>query len=233
VFIREKNNSVILSGTTTFEECGKSQVIKSIIPNIDKAMKLIASQAIRNGATLAGNIVNASPIGDMTMILLALNAKLILKGKTEREVALKDFYLDYKKVDKADGEIIEKIVFEKPGHGFRFNFEKVSKRTHLDIASVNTAFAAFVENGMINSATLSAGGIAPIPKVLKEASEFLAGKEINNALMNEVVDIANSEISPISDVRGSAEYKKLLLGQLIKAHFIELFPERLNIGDAI
>ncbi|NOX17367.1 MAG: 2Fe-2S iron-sulfur cluster binding domain-containing protein [Chlorobi bacterium] len=232
-FISEENGSVILSGATTFEDFFNSEIIKTAIPNIHKAFKLIASQAVRNSATLAGNIVNASPIGDMTIILLALNAKLILKGKREREIALKDFYLDYKKVDKANDEIIEKIIFEKPGRGFRFNFEKVSKRTHLDIASVNTAFAAFADDGIIRSATLSAGGIAPIPKVLEEATEFLSGKEINNALLNEVVEIANSVISPISDVRGSADYKRLLLGQLIKAHFIELFSDRLNVGEAI
>jgi xanthine dehydrogenase small subunit len=232
-YIKEENGKIVLSGTTTFEEFGKSEIIRSLIPNIGKAIKLIASQAIRNSATLAGNIVNASPIGDITIILLALNANLHLKGKTEREIALSDFYLDYKKVDLNEGEMIETISFKKPEKDFYFNFEKVSKRTHLDIASVNTAFACVVENGKIESATISAGGIAPVPKALKKTSDFLSGKEINNQLLNDAVEMANSEVSPISDVRGSAEYKRLLLGQLIKAHFIELFPERLNIGEAI
>ena len=232
-FIKEEENTIILSGGTTFEEFAKSEIIQSLIPNIDKAMKLIASQAIRNSATLAGNIANASPIGDMTMILLALNANLRLKGISEREIALSDFYLDYKKIDKAADETIEEIFFSKPAKDFYFNFEKVSKRTHLDIASVNTAFAGVVKNGKIENALISAGGIAPVPKVLKETSKFISGKEINNELLNGAIEIANSEISPISDVRGTADYKRLLLGQLIKAHFITLFPELLNIGEAI
>lgn len=232
-FIKEEENTIILSGGTTFEEFAKSEIIQSLIPNIDKAMKLIASQAIRNSATLAGNIANASPIGDMTMILLALNANLRLKGISEREIALSDFYLDYKKIDKAADETIEEIYFSKPAKDFYFNFEKVSKRTHLDIASVNTAFAGVVKNGKIENALISAGGIAPVPKVLKETSKFISGKEINNELLNGAIEIANSEISPISDVRGTADYKRLLLGQLIKAHFITLFPELLNIGEAI
>ena len=63
--------------------------------------------------------------------------------------------------------------------------------------------------------------------------EFISGKEIDNELLNGAIENANSEISPISDVRGTADYKRLLLGQLIKAHFIALFPELLNIGEAI
>jgi len=79
------------------------------------------------------------------------------------------------------------------------------------------------ENEIIG-AGISAGGVAPIPKYLQRASDFLLGRKITEELIHELIAIAHSEISPISDARGSAQYKRLLLAQLIKAHFIELFP---------
>ena len=77
----------------------------------------------------------------------------------------------------------------------------------------------------IKEARISAGGVAPIPLFLEKTSQFLAGKTINEELIFQVIEIMQSEISPISDARGSKEYKALLLGQLIKAHFIKLFPK--------
>jgi xanthine dehydrogenase small subunit len=78
---------------------------------------------------------------------------------------------------------------------------------------------------VIVNAGISAGGVGPIPMYLQKASAFLTGKKIDDALIQEVVALAQTEISPISDARGSKEYKTLLLGQLIKAHFMTLFPE--------
>jgi xanthine dehydrogenase small subunit len=103
-------------------------------------------------ATLAGNFVNASPIGDMTVWFLALDAAIELcrsphvgNGVT-RSVRLKDFYRGYKDLAKSEDEIITTIRFRKPGSDFYFNFEKVSKRTYLDISTVNTAISLRVES---------------------------------------------------------------------------------------
>lgn len=173
-------------------------------------------------ATVAGNLVNASPIGDLTIFLLALDATLELKDTVSgenRKILLKDFYQGYKKLDKKPGEIVEFISFEIPGAADHFHFEKVSKRMHLDIASVNTAICLRMDGNLIRKASISGGGVAPVPKYLSETSAFLGGKELTETLVNEVTTLACAEISPISDARGSKEYKSLLLRQLIKAHF--------------
>ena len=75
----------------------------------------------------------------------------------------------------------------------------------------------------IEEAHVAAGGVAPVPLYLKETSAFLSGKEINPETIAQAEEIIQSEISPISDVRGSADYKRLLLRQLFRAHFVELF----------
>jgi xanthine dehydrogenase small subunit len=211
--ISEKNDQI---------EIMESPLMHAIFPRLREHLKLVSSTPIRNMATLAGNVANASPIGDLTIWLLALNARLQLSdGTARREIALRDFYLGYKNMAKSQTEVIEKITFTRPRHTNHFNFEKVCKRTYLDIASVNTAILLEIEKGYIATAHVSAGGVSPIPLYLKNTAAFLKGKmtEKRAEWLPEAHAILQSEVSPISDVRGSAEYKRLLLRQLFQAHF--------------
>jgi xanthine dehydrogenase small subunit len=146
-------------------------------------------------------------------------------GKAKRELSLRSLYKGYKTLDKKPGEHIEQVWFDLPDKNTHFHFEKVSKRTHLDIASVNTAICITIVGDVIEKASLSAGGVGPVPMYLQKTSEFLKEKKISEETINGAVAIMQTEISPISDARGAKEYKTLLLGQLIKAHFMELFPE--------
>jgi xanthine dehydrogenase small subunit len=233
-YIVENNNRIELGGGTTFEEFKQSSILRNIIPTLEKDIDLIASLPIRNSATIGGNLTNASPIGDLTIILLALNSILILSdGKNERELPLSEYYLDYKKLNKNPNEYIKAVWLEVPQNKFHFSFEKVSKRTYLDIASVNSAMLIEMDNNKIKNIFISAGGIAPIPKLLKETNQYLIEKEISIDTIDSALTIMENEISPISDVRGSAEYKKLLLNQLIKAHFFKLFPELINEKEIV
>ncbi|MGB9664051.1 MAG: FAD binding domain-containing protein [Ignavibacteria bacterium] len=217
---------IFIGGATTISEVEESDLIQLIIPELKDFLKLFGSKPIRNRATVAGNIVNASPIGDFTNILLALNADIHLSnGNEKRTVPLKKFFLAYKQLDKKEDELIQSISFKKPDKGYLFNFEKISRRTYLDIASVNSTFFGYVENGIFKEVSFTAGGVAPIPLFLKETSSFLKNKEINLGTIEQSVEIALKEISPISDARGSAEYKTLLLRQLLLAHFEKFFPE--------
>jgi xanthine dehydrogenase small subunit len=233
-YIVENNNRIELGGGTTFEEFKQSSILRNIIPTLEKDIDLIASLPIRNSATIGGNLTNASPIGDLTIILLALNSILILSdGKNERELPLSEYYLDYKKLNKNPNEYIKAVWLEVPQNKFHFSFEKVSKRTYLDIASVNSAMLIEMDNNKIKNIFISAGGIAPIPKLLKETNQYLIDKEISIDTIDSALTIMENEISPISDVRGSAEYKKLLLNQLIKAHFLKLFPQLINEKEIV
>lgn len=208
-----------IGAAATVTAFAESELIQVFFPDLKKYIKLISSTPIRNMATMAGNLANASPIGDMSIFLLALDSELLLNKKgTTRIIRLKDFYKGYKQVDKEVDEIIEKIIFTPPQN--KFNFEKVSKRTHLDIASVNTACQiSLSDDEVVHTIHLSAGGVAPFPKYLAETGSFLRGKKINTENLKAAIEIMNTEIAPISDARGSADYKRLLLRQLFLAHF--------------
>jgi xanthine dehydrogenase small subunit len=235
--IRDLGDTIEIGASATVTDLMVSPVMQAIFPDLYKHLKLVSSTPIRNMATLAGNFVNASPIGDMTVWFLALDAELELAEPhaarvqaTQRTLKLKDLFLGYKQLGKQPDEIITAIRFNKPSGDFRFNFEKVCKRTYLDIATANTAISAVVDDNVgasgtlaLQSAHVSAGGVGPIPMYLRETSAFFVGKEISEETIAAANDIMQSEISPISDVRGTADYKRLLLRQLFRAHFVEMF----------
>jgi xanthine dehydrogenase small subunit len=211
--IIQEDKRCTFGAAVTVTDLLESAVMQAHFPQLATYIKRVSSTPIRNMATIAGNFINASPIGDFTIFFLVLNTTL--EFNNGRKLPLKDLYLGYKKLDKHPEEYITRISFDLPD---TFHFEKVCKRTHLDIASVNTAISITKEG----SVCISAGGVGPVPMLLKATSAYLTGKTIDEDIIQEAIEIAQSEITPISDTRGSAAYKRLLLGQLIKAHFITL-----------
>lgn len=230
--IKAENGTCVIGASATLSEIETSPVINKYIPEISSYFKLVSSEQIRNMGTIAGNIVNASPIGDLTILFLALNAEVnISSSGSDRSVPLRDFFHGYKKTDIRKNEFVVSISFPFNDKPILFNFEKVSKRTYLDIASVNSAIQIIMESEKIKECYLSAGGVSPVPLFLNKTCEFLTGKTIAPSVILQANTILQEEVLPISDVRGSKEYKRLLLRQLFFAHFIKLFPGSMNLND--
>ncbi|QBZ97955.1 FAD binding domain-containing protein [Flavobacterium sangjuense] len=228
-------NACVLKSSVTVTDLMENERLLETIPNWYNYLKLLSSTPIRNIATIAGNIANGSPIGDFTIILLAMKAQLTLTNKENdsRKVMLKDFYLGYKTLDKKADEIITEIAFELPTNETQFNFEKVCKRQYLDIASVNSAMTISNSGNTITEAHASMGGVGPIPTYLAKTSEFLANKSITVSVIKEAEQILQTELSPISDARGTEAYKRLLGRQLFFSHFITLFPETIKMDHLL
>ncbi|MBK7158425.1 MAG: FAD binding domain-containing protein [Ignavibacteria bacterium] len=227
-----KDGYCIIGSNATVTDLRECEILKKYFPEFDGFMNLFGSTPIRNNATVGGNLNNASPIGDMTIFFLSLNSVVTLTdGISERDVFLKDFYLSYKKTDRLKNEYMKCLKFKLPDENYFYNFEKVSKRTYLDIASVNSSVFLKTENNYITEIYLSAGGVSAIPLFLSKTCEMLTGTELSPDNIKEAVLIAQKEISPISDARGSEDYKRLLLTRLIYAHFLVLFPEIFKTED--
>lgn len=231
--ICQKDDQILIGAATNATQLMESKLLQELFPNLYQHLKLVSSTPIRNLGTIAGNFVNASPIGDLTIFFLALDSSICLKNRAgkERIIRLKDFYLAYKKLDKTEDEHITYLSFKILGEHTFFNFEKVSKRTYLDIASVNTALSIKVKDQEITEVHVSAGGVGPTPKYLEQTCQFLRRKTLNVENIVQAALIIQEEISPISDIRGSAAYKRLLLRQLFYSHFLTLFPERFTMAD--
>jgi xanthine dehydrogenase small subunit len=133
--IRVEDDLCCIRAATPLAAIEASSIIRQMLPDLGRHFARIASLPVRNRATVAGNIVNASPAGDLSVLFLALNATVVLvRGAQRREVLLRDFFRGYKVLDMAADEMIAEIRFPVPDTAARFNFEKVGRREHLDIA---------------------------------------------------------------------------------------------------
>jgi xanthine dehydrogenase small subunit len=232
--IEREGETLAIGAALSWREFFSNPEVLALVPGIERFEAVLASPLVRERATLGGNIANASPVGDLTSMLIALGASVRIEGEAEaRELPLDKLFLGYKKLDLRAGEFISRILIPAAKTFAHFNFEKVSKRERLDIAAVNSAASFDLDGqGRVVRARISAGGIAPVPLLLAKASAFLAGKAISADTALEAARIAASEVTPIGDVRGSADYRRRLLERLVLGHFIRLFPDA-GVEEAI
>lgn len=244
---------VEIGAAATVHDFFASPLVRKAIPGIENYETEFASTLIRNLATVGGNIANASPVGDLTSMLLGAGAVLVigvasLAGVTgvnsTRTVPLEKFFLGYKKIDLIGSEAIlavrvpEAEQYAENESPLYFSFEKIAKRKRLDIASVNTAMSFRIVDGRFRDVHLSAGGIAPTPALLQKAVQIIEGNEFTHdsaklaALAQKTAGAAMAEINPISDVRGTDSYRRDMLGRLIIAHFLKFF-ENDGIGKVL
>lgn len=217
---------VTIGAATTVEEMRNSEMMTKVFPELERQSRLISSSHIRNMATVGGNIVNGAPIGDITVTMMAMDATLHIDNNgLKREVKLKNFYTGYKTADLKEGEILEFISFELPGKETAFSFEKVSKRTYLDIAVVNSAMRLQLKGDSIDDATFITGGVGATVLSLDKTCEFLKGQKISNDTFRKANEIAQSEISP----RSRAEYKRLLVKTQLFNHMSKAAPKALSL----
>jgi xanthine dehydrogenase large subunit len=186
-------------------------------PSVAKMLRVFAARQIRNRATLGGNLVTASPIGDSAPVLLTLDASVVLAtAKAERTVPLADFFVGYRKTVLKPGEIMKEIILPRAGptRGLtrRVDFLKVSKRRELDISIVAAAFCVDVaEDGTVRKARIAYGGVAATPMRALKAEAALVGKKLAEPT---VTHLLHETFKPIDDARGGAEYRRGLVVSL-------------------
>lgn len=191
-------------------------------PQLAGTLDLFASPQIKNVATFAGNIANASPIADTIPWLMTLNANVTVsscKSSKIRVLPLSRFITGYRTTLLKKGEIITSIQFEMPQAGEGIKFLKVSQRKDLDIACVNlSVFFSKDKAGLFRDLRMVMGGVGPKALRLRRTESFIR----ENGESEEVAQILQSEISPRSDLRGSAAYRRVVAENLVKRVVREL-----------
>ncbi|MCU1236256.1 MAG: molybdopterin dehydrogenase, FAD-binding [Candidatus Solibacter sp.] len=184
-------------------------------------LDLFASPLIRNRATLGGNLATASPIGDGAPFLLALDAAVRIAGASgTRTVPLHEFFLDYRKTALARAEILVSIVIPKPVPPIVFY--KVAKRRLDDISTIAAAFSITLgAASRVTAARLAYGGVAPVPLRCIQAEDILTGSTWNRRAVQQACAAIAATLRPISDHRGSAEYRLALAQSLLEKFFYE------------
>ncbi|MDO8541341.1 MAG: xanthine dehydrogenase small subunit [Opitutaceae bacterium] len=181
-------------------------------PSVGKMLAVFASRQIRNRATLGGNLVTASPIGDSAPVLLTLDASVVLASTLgARTIPLDGFFTGYRQTQLRPDEVMCQIVVPRGvpnGLTRRVDFQKVSHRRELDISVVAAAFCVdFDASRIVRRARIAYGGVAVTPLRARKAEAALVGRTLAQAA-REVAEILRGEFKPIDDVRGSAEYRR-------------------------
>jgi xanthine dehydrogenase small subunit len=195
------------------------------LPVLGQMLRLFASRQIRNRATLGGNLVTASPIGDLAPVLLALEAEVWLAGPLgERRLPLADFFTAYRWTALLPGELLVAVrIPDAPAPGATRRLTrayKVAKSPRADISTVAAAFALHLDaRGTVARARLGYGGVAPTPVLARRAQSALEGRAWDTGAVGAGRLALAAEFQPISDLRGSARYRQLVVVNLLDRFF--------------
>jgi len=233
--IQRTDSGWLIGAAATFTQI--EEQLAGELPALADMLRVFGSRLIRNRATLGGNLVTASPIGDSAPLLLALEAKVVLVSLqnraglppaplSERTLPIDEFFVAYRKTALAPGEILKTIIVPRgtsqPGVNRKCAWYKVSKRRDMDISTVAACFTVEVDSrGVIRHARLGYGGVAAMPARARKTEEALLGRAWRRETVNEVLPILQAEFTPISDVRGSADYRRALITSLLEKFFCE------------
>jgi xanthine dehydrogenase small subunit len=192
------------------------------VPEFYKIVSVFGAPQIRHVGTIGGNIINASPIADSLPFLHVMDASLDLRSAAgTRVVKINEFYRGYKKFDLRPGEILASVHIPLLRSGEALRLYKISRRHDLDISTFTAAIRMKLDGDTIASSSIALGAVGPIVIRARKTEDFLRGQPFCEATMLEAGEVAIAEITPISDVRGSADYRY----QLARNIFLKFFHE--------
>lgn len=210
-YVSYDGDGLRIGALATLSEIESSPLIRDRFPIIADSAHQIGTQQVRNVGTIGGNLGNAAPSADMAPSLIGLGAKAKLKGpKGERVVALEEFFTGPGETTLQAGEMLIEIQVPNPPPHTRGVYLKLPARTAIDLAAVGVAAVVTLDSKGANivDAKIVLGAVAPIPMRARQAEDIIKGKAINNELIEKAAQVAAEEAKPISDVRGSAGYRK-------------------------
>lgn len=207
--VREEAERIRIGALTRLRDIERSIIVTEKLPLLHEAVTSIGSVQIRNMATVGGNLCNASPAADSAQALIALGAKANIAGPTgEREIELESFFAGPGRTVLGRGELLASLAVPYPEEGSRGAFIKLG-RTSLDLATVSIAVAAKMKRETVETIRVVVGAVAPTPLRLRNVEQSLAKKRLTIESIEEAGRLVSESIKPITDIRGTAEYRRL------------------------
>lgn len=207
--IKEIGDEIEIGPLTTFSQIVESGLLKNYAPILVDASEKVGSLQIRNKGTIGGNICNASPAGDSIPPLFCLNADLVLESHNgKRVVNIENFFTGPGKTVMNDDEILTKIVIKKFKRGEYGFFNKLGQRNALTISIASSCVLIKKENGIIQDVRIALGSVSPTVVRAKGVENLIKNlKEYKKENLMKICNEVEKEINPITDVRGSREYR--------------------------
>jgi Aerobic-type carbon monoxide dehydrogenase, middle subunit CoxM/CutM homologs len=223
---RDPDGTIHLGPMVTHNHVVGSELLHRYTPLLVQACYGVGSPQIRNRGTVAGNLVTASPANDTISPLMALDAVLTLRSSERtRQVKLSDSYTGVRKTVLQPDEMVVDIAFK----GLEANqcavYKKYALRKAQAISLVNASIILTLEKGRVLDAKITLGAVAPVIIHSKRAEAFLLGKDLGEAVILQAAELTGEDVSPISDIRSSADYRKKISSILVKRGLTELMEK--------
>jgi carbon-monoxide dehydrogenase medium subunit len=212
----ECNDSMLLGSMTSIREVQEDGNLRRYYPALVQAAGSLANPQVRSVATIGGNLVNAAPSADCAPPLIVLKAKLVLeKPGQQREVPIEAFF-DGPGLTSMDApELLREIRIPLPPKQSGMAFLKIG-RVHQDVAKLNAAVLITMEGKICRMCRICVGAAAPVPLRLKRVEAALEGEKLTSAALDDAAKMTAKEIQPITDVRSTQEYRRVVGGVIVK-----------------
>ncbi|MEW5813785.1 MAG: xanthine dehydrogenase family protein subunit M [Spirochaetota bacterium] len=219
------DQGLTIGAGTRLSEIELNERVAGRYPALVEAINAIGGTQIRNMATLAGNLCNASPGADTPPILLALGAEVEIccsngPGLQRTALPLKDFFTGPKMTVLKPGQMLTSVFVPQPPVHSGAAFRRLA-RVSLDIAKINCAVYLEREGDSIRQARVALGSVAPTPVRAPKVEETLKGQKKSESLFHEAAVMVENDIAPITDVRSSADYRRQAAGLLLREALME------------
>lgn len=227
--IEETGDAWTFGAAVTWEEIlGR---VAEDYPSLATLIRRFGSTQIRSMGTVGGNIGTASPIGDGPPALIALGTTITLASaaRGSRSIPLDDFFLDYRKTAMEADEVIVSVTVPRRKPDEEFRVYKLSKRYDQDISTVCGAFWIRREGGKVADCRVAYGGMAAIPKRAKASENKLLGANLDTESIREAVESLSQDFAPLSDWRGTADYRSKTAGALMTRFVRDLEGEPVEV----
>ena len=212
--VLDEDNNIHLGPLVTHNHCVASKLIRACALPLAQACWQVGAPQIRNRGTIAGNLITASPANDTITPLMAMEAKVVVRSKEEeRTISLEEFFKGVRKTLLKENEMLVDIVFPAlQSEKQKGNFYKLGLRRAQAISVINVAAVLDFEEEKVLKARITLGSVAPTIVHATEAEEYLVGKELNVETISKASELTEKAAKPIDDLRGSAEYRKYMIG---------------------
>lgn len=222
--MEETDETLVIGGSVRLSTLEK--YFEKKVPQFHRILSWFGSPQIRAVGTLAGNVVNGSPIADTLPFLYVMEARVELVGpEGTRMVGIDDFYCGYKNLNRKPGEIVAAIHLPLPASDETIRLYKISKRRDMDISTFTAGIRMRISDQKMSGVRVAYGGVGPTVLRLPGTEALLEGATISEEIFTKAGETALGEINPIDDVRGSAHYRNLLGRNIWKRFYHESCPE--------
>lgn len=214
---RTADGGFIIGAAVSGAQMGADADLVSAWPGVVEGMELVGSTQVQGRATLAGNLCNGSPAADSVPGLIAAGATAqIVNADGVRDIAIEDIPAGPGRSNLVKGEVIASITLPARGQGGGDAYLRFTPRTEMDIAVVGCAINLTIEGDVITSARVALGAVAPTVVLVPEAADAIIGTTLDDAAIAALMNVVSAAAKPISDKRGTAEFRKDVVGVLAK-----------------